>query len=142
MTSAHPVKKASRSQDRRKVNAKVVMDRRGTGQDRRNVCPECGSAVNRQVRKTKAGTVTTLFCTRCSWNRASEQTDVEVLLAKLTWALPLEKRGAMYHLPFPFELIQTLGLAEGDTLELKPVTSTLGSLDMRWMIEVIKKKTR
>jgi hypothetical protein len=135
-------KKAPRSTDRRALNAKVPFDRRGTGKDRRSTCPECGSALVRQVKKSKTGTVTTILCSRCLWNKASEQIDADHLVTKLTWSLPLEKRGAMHHLAFPHELIQALGLADGDHLVLKPVTSTLGSLDMRWMLEVKKRQTK
>jgi hypothetical protein len=124
------------------MNAKVLRDRRGTGVDRRAVCPQCGSPMSHDIKKTTTGSRTTLFCTRCEYKTASEQMDVDQLLAKLTWVLELEKRGPMHHLAFPQELMQALGLAEGDHLVLKPLTSTLGSLDMRWMLEVKKRRAR
>lgn len=127
-----------RTGDRRKVNAKVLYDRRGTGHDKRDTCPKCGSPVGRDVRKTKTGTITSTYCTRCHYAESSVQTDVEVLLAKLTWELPLEQKGPMYHIPIPHELVETLGMQTGDTLVLKPATSTIGSMDMRWLLEVKK----
>jgi len=137
-----PEQKAPRSQDRRKLNAKVLKDRRGMGVDRRAICPDCHSPLEKNVKKTKTGSVTTLFCSRCEYQISSQQVDVDHLLTKLTWELALEKRGPMHHLAFPHELMEALALIEGDRLVLKPLTSTLGSLDMRWMLEVKKRPGR
>jgi hypothetical protein len=61
-------------------------------------------------------------------------------MAKLTWSMPLERKTGGYSLPFPHELAQSLGLKAGDEFVLKPLTSPLGKLSMKWALEVKRGK--
>jgi hypothetical protein len=130
---------SSRKQDRRKLNVSVPNDRRGKGQERRK-CPECSGALKSTRRSVAGGSVTSFSCESCGWSSSSRQTDADLLLAKMTWSLPLEKKASGWQLPFPPELVDALKLKSGDQLVLSPLTLPVGSLPMRWAITVQKKK--
>ncbi len=132
-------KSLARSGDRRELNVPVKADRRGGGQDRRK-CPQCGSALKKELRTTSTGTVLTARCPRCDWKRVSRQYDLKVVLSKMTWELPIESRpsGTLVHLPA--ELMQALEVGAGDSLVLRPLTLPVGSLPMTWALELKKGK--
>lgn len=127
------------SRDRRKINASTPLDRRGSGKERRR-CPDCQAPLTASLRKVADGSVTTLSCANCGWTQSSRQADADILMAKLTWALPLEKKGAGLQVSFPSELADSLKAKAGDELVLSPLTLPVGSLPMRWSISLKKKK--
>jgi hypothetical protein len=130
-----------RSKDRRQLNVRVDKERRGSGQERRK-CPECGGGLSKSVRRLAGGSVTTLECGKCGWTHASRQTDVDVLMLKLTWALPLEAKGGTLQAVLPPELVDALQAVPGDELILSPLTAPLGSLPMKWALSLRKAKAR
>lgn len=132
---------AERSKDRRQLNVNVDKDRRGSAKDRRK-CPECGSAIDKAVRRLAGGSVTVLECAKCGWTRASRQTDADVLMLKLTWTLPLEAKGGGLLAPLPPELVDALKAKAGDELVINPVTSPLGSLPMQWSLTLKRQKAK
>jgi hypothetical protein len=67
------------------------------------------------------------------------RTDADVLLAKLTWALPLEKKAGSLQTAFPPELADALKIKAGDELILSPLTLPVGSLPMRWAVTLKRK---
>ena len=131
--------KPSRLKDRRTINASVVSDKRGSAKERRR-CPECGAALNSATRAVAGGSVITLSCSRCDYSKSSRQTDADTLMAKMTWGLVLEKKGASLQLEFPSELADALKAKAGDELILSPLTLPVGSLPMRWAL-TLKRKT-
>jgi hypothetical protein len=131
----------SRNKDRRQVNASVDTERRGSAPERRK-CPECGGKLDRAVRRLTGGSVTVLECAKCGWTRASRQTDADVLVLKMTWAMPLEARAGGLSAVVPPELADALKAAAGDELVISPLTSPLGSLPMKWALSLQKKKPR
>lgn len=130
---------SSRKQDRRKLNVAVPDERRGKGTEKRR-CPECSGELKTVRRGLAGGSVTSVSCAACGWSSSSRQTDADLLLAKMTWTLPLEKKTAGWLLPFPPELAEALKLKAGDQLVLSPLTLPVGSLPMRWAITLQKKK--
>jgi len=60
-------------------------------------------------------------------------------MAKLTWALSLEKKGSSLQAAFPTELSDALKMKAGDELILSPLTLPVGSLPMRWAITLKRK---
>jgi hypothetical protein len=125
--------------DRRQLNAPSTKERRGKKVDRRR-CPKCSSKLATSLRRVAGGTVTTVRCEKCDWNRSSRQTDLNTLMAKLTYAMPLERKTGGYSLPFPHELAKSLGIKAGDEFILKPLTSPLGKQAMKWALEVKRNK--
>jgi hypothetical protein len=125
--------------DRRQINTGSGPNRRGSKPDRRR-CPSCGGKLSTALRRIAGGTVSTVRCGDCDWSRSSRQTDLKTLMAKLTWSMPLERKTGGYSLPFPHELAQSLGLKAGDEFVLKPLTSPLGKLSMKWALEVKRGK--
>src|SRR5258708_1749025 len=113
--------KAVRSKDRRQINASTPKDLRGTRADRRR-CPDCGYTISAQSKSVAGGTVLTLSCGSCGWTKSSRQTDAAALLAKMSWALPLEKKGAGLQISFPSELAEALNLKAGGSLLLNPLS--------------------
>lgn len=128
-----------RNRDRRQLNVRVPQDRRGSVPERRK-CPECGGALQRSVRRLAGGSVTSLECAQCGWSRSSRQTDADVLMLKLTWALPLEARGGGLSTTLPPELADALKARPGDELVISPQTLPLGSLPMQWSLKLQRKK--
>ncbi len=130
---------AARDKDRRQVNVRTKDERRGKADDRRR-CPECGSKLEQKTRRVATGVVTSTSCEACGWSRSSRQTDVDVLLAKMTWDLPLVRSGAGLRAELPNELAEALKIKAGDKLELKPLTLPVGSLPMRWSVTLKRGK--
>ena len=130
--------KPARSKDRRTINASTPSERRGSGAERRR-CPECQGEITSSRKAVAGGSVTTLACKNCDWTRSSRQTDADVLMAKLTWALSLEKKGGSLQAAFPSELSDALKMKAGDELILSPLTLPVGSLPMRWAITLKRK---
>lgn len=133
--------KPARSKDRRTVNVSTPVDKRGSSTERRR-CPECKSALTVTRKALSGGSVTTLACVNCDWTQSSRQTDADVLMAKMTWALPVEKKASGLQLPFPPELADALKIKAGDELILSPLTLPVGSLPMRWALTLNRKKTK
>lgn len=133
--------KPARSKDRRQINVSTPKDQRGQGAERRK-CPECKGAVQQTKKSVAGGTVITLACVNCDWTQSSRQTDADVLLAKLTWSLPLEKKGGALQLDFPSELAAALKAKAGDELVLSPLTLPVGSLPMRWALTLKRKSPK
>jgi hypothetical protein len=131
--------KPMRSQDRRQINVASPAERRGTAPERRR-CPECKSALAVTRRAVAGGTVTTLSCNSCDWTQSSRQTDADLLLAKMSWSLTLEKKPGGLQLSFPAELAEALKARPGDELLLAPLTLPVGSLPMRWALTLKRKK--
>jgi hypothetical protein len=131
----------ARGTDRRQINAATPKDRRGSGQERRR-CPECHAALETSVKRVAGGSVTTLTCPSCGWSRSSRQTDADVLVAKMTWALSLEKKSGGLQLNFPAELAEALNAKAGDELVLSPLTLPLANLPMRWALTLKKRRKK
>jgi hypothetical protein len=130
--------KPARNKDRRQINVSTPGERRAGGTDRRK-CPDCKGPLKVQLRAIASGTVTTLSCERCLWTQSSRQTDADLLLAKMSWALMLEKKGGALSAAFPAELAEALKIRPGDELLLSPHTLPMGSLPMRWAITLKRK---
>lgn len=130
----------SRAKDRRQLNVNVGKERRGSAPERRK-CPECGSKLDQAIRRLAGGSVTVLECAKCGWTRASRQTDADVLLLKMTWALPLDAKAGGLVATLPPELSDALKARPGDELVISPLTSPLGSLAMKWSLSLARKKT-
>jgi rubredoxin len=131
---------AARSKDRRQLNVPIDKERRkGDGPDRRH-CPECGGALKRSVKKLAGGSVTQVECPACGWSKASRQTDANVLMLKMTWALELKPMGGQLAAVLPPELSDALKAKAGDELVISPLTSPLGSLPMKWALGLQRKK--
>ena len=130
--------KAARSKDRRQINASTPGERRGSGSERR-LCPECKSALKTERKALAGGTLTTISCTKCDWSQSSRQTDADVLLAKMTWSLELERKSGAFQAAFPAELAEALKIKAGDELVLSPLTLPVGSLPMRWALTLKRK---
>lgn len=130
--------KPARGKDRRQINASSPSEQRGSGTERR-LCPECKSALKSSKKIVAGGTVNTLACTQCDWSQSSRQTDADVLLAKMTWALSLERNAGAFHAAFPAELAEALKIKAGDELLLSPLTLPIGSLPMRWALTLRRK---
>lgn len=128
-----------RSKDRRQVNVHARDERRGKAADRRR-CPECNGPLEQSTRRVATGVVTSTTCAQCGWSRSSRQTDVDVLLAKLSWELPLSRSGAGLRTELPLELSEALKIKAGDKLLLKPLTLPVGSLPMRWSLTLKRSK--
>ena len=131
----------SRVKDRRQVNVPVDQDRRRPGRDRRS-CPECGGKLDQVVRKLASGTVTAATCMACGWSRSSRQVDADVLVLKMAWSLELVPHGGQLALVLPQELTAAVRAKAGDAWDLQPLTSPLGSLPMKWSLQVKKPKAR
>lgn len=129
----------SRSKDRRQLNVAVDKERRGSAPERRQ-CPECGGKLDKATRRLSGGTVTVMECPKCGWTRASRQTDADVLMLKMTWALSLEAKGGTLMASLPPELVDALKAKPGDELVLSPLTTPIGSLPMQWSLKLAKKK--
>jgi hypothetical protein len=129
-----------KSSDRRQVNAATPAERRGTGSERRR-CPDCKGPLTQSKKTVATGSVTTLSCKNCDWTQSSRQSDADLLLAKMTWALLIEKKSAGLQVSFPSELADALKAKAGDELMLSPLTLPVGSLPMRWAITLLRKKT-
>ena len=84
----------------------------------------------------------TLSCESCGCSKSSRQTDADVLMARMSWSLPLEKKGAGLQVAFPAELADALKLKAGDELLLNPLTLPVGSLPMRWALSVSRKTSK
>lgn len=130
---------APRKKDRRSLNVSVPQDRRKGGRDRRR-CPECNSELGTSVRRLAGGSVTMLECAKCGWTKASRQTDADVLVLKLTWALPLEAHSGQLAAVLPQELSAALNARSGDELVITPLTSPVGSLPMKWALSLKRHK--
>ena len=131
---------AARNKDRRQLNVPVPKERRaGSGDDRRR-CPECGGALTRSVKRLAGGSVTQAECKACGWSKASRQTDADVLMLKMTWALELKPSGGQLAAVLPPELSDALKAKPGDELIVSPLTSPLGSLPMKWALTLQRKK--
>jgi hypothetical protein len=128
----------ARNKDRRQINVSTPKERRGKGSERRR-CPECQGPLKESHKAVAGGTVTTLSCANCDWTHSSRQTDADILLAKMTWALVLEKKSSQLQVPFPPELAEALRIKPGDELVLSPLTLPVGSLPMRWALTVRRK---
>lgn len=135
MTAKKPVRKT----DRRSLNVPVPQDRRKGGRDRRR-CPECNSELSQAVRRLAGGSVTMLECAKCGWAKASRQTDADVLVLKLTWALPLESHDGQLAAVLPQELTAALGARRDDELVITPLVSPVGSLPMKWALTLKRQK--
>jgi Zn ribbon nucleic-acid-binding protein len=125
--------------DRRQLNVSVGQECRGSAPERRK-CPECGAALSKAVRRLSGGSVTVMECGKCGWTRASRQTDADVLMLKMTWALRLEAKGGGLSASLPPELSEALQAKPGDELVISPLTSPLGSLPMKWALSLQRKK--
>jgi hypothetical protein len=132
---------STRGKDRRQINVKTPLDKRGTGTERRR-CPDCGSSLQSSTKTVAGGSVITLSCTRCDWTHSSRTTDADVLMTRMSWALPLEKKGGGLQVAFPSELAEALKLKAGDSLLLRPLTLPVGSLPMRWALSLERKTTK
>jgi hypothetical protein len=128
----------ARNKERRQINVSTPKDRRGKGTERRK-CPECQGALKESHKTVAGGTVTTLSCSQCDWSQSSRQTDAGILMAKMTWSLPLEKKPSGLQVPFPAELAEALRIKAGDELVLSPLTLPVGSLPMRWALTLRRK---
>jgi hypothetical protein len=129
----------SRNRDRRQLNVPVPAERRGSAPERRK-CPDCGALLKRSVRRLAGGSVTQLDCGQCGWTKSSRQTDADVLVLKMTWALELKQLGGQLSATLPPELGDALKAKPGDQLILSPLTSPLGSLPMKWALSLQRKK--
>ncbi len=129
----------TRSKDRRQLNVPVGAERRGSAPERRK-CPECGGALAKATRRLSGGSVTVVECAKCGWTRASRQTDADVLMLKMTWALPLDAMAGGLVASLPPELADALKAKPGDELVISPLTSPLGSLPMKWALSLQRKK--
>lgn len=130
---------APRKKDRRSLNTSVPLERRKTGRDRRR-CPECNGELTQSLRRLAGGSVTMLECAKCGWAKASRQTDADVLVLKLTWALPLEPHSGGLAAALPMELAAALNARSGDELVISPLTSPVGSLPMKWALSLKRQK--
>jgi hypothetical protein len=129
----------SRNRDRRQLNVPVPAERRGSAPERRK-CPDCGALLKRSVRRLAGGSVTQLDCGQCGWTKSSRQTDADVLVLKMTWALELKPLGGQLSATLPPELGDALKAKPGDQLIISPLTSPLGSLPMKWALSLQRKK--
>jgi hypothetical protein len=130
----------SRQKDRRQLNVPVAQEHRRQGGRERRRCPECGASLEQVVRKLVGGSVTASTCSKCGWTRSSRQTDADVLVLKLNWALTLEPHTGQLAAVLPAELATALKAKAGDEWILSPLTSPLGSLPMKWTLGIQKKK--
>ncbi len=119
-----------RHTERRQVNSSTDQERRGTGQERRR-CPDCQAPLKTETRPLAGGSVITMTCAKCGWTKSSRQTDASVLLAKLTWALPLEKKGGAWNASFPAEL--------ADSLKLKTAFQHIGILSLEFHVDKLSR---
>jgi hypothetical protein len=133
------VSPVSRNRDRRQLNVPVPAERRGSAPERRK-CPDCGALLKRSVRRLAGGSVTQLDCGECGWTKSSRQTDADVLVLKMTWALPLKQLGGQLGVVVPPELGDALKAKPGDQLIISPLTSPLGSLPMKWALSLQRAK--
>jgi hypothetical protein len=131
----------ARNKDRRQINVSTPRDQRGKGRERRK-CPDCKGSLKESIKTIAGGTVSTLSCTRCDWTQSSRQTDADVLLAKMSWSLVLEKKSTGLQVPFPAELAEALRIKPGDELLLSPLTLPVGSLPMRWALTLRHKSIK
>jgi hypothetical protein len=115
------------------LNVAVPQDRRKGGRERRR-CPECGGNLDQVVRKLAGGTVTASTCLSCGWSKSSRQTDADLLVLKLVWSLELEPHSGQLAVVLPQELVSALKAKAGDSWEIAPLTSPLGSLPMKWTL--------
>lgn len=129
----------SRNHDRRQLNVPVPAERRGSAPERRK-CPDCGALLKRSVRRLAGGSVTQLDCGQCGWTKSSRQTDADVLVLKMTWALELKQLGGQLSATLPPELGDALKAKPGDQIIISPLTSPLGSLPMKWALSLQRKK--
>jgi len=130
---------APRKKDRRSLNVAVPKERRTGGKDRR-LCPDCNGPLSTNVRRLAGGSVTMLECVKCGWAKASRQTDADVLVLKLTWALPLEGHQGQLAAVLPQELTAALNARSGDELVISPLVSPVGSLPMKWALTLKRQK--
>ena len=63
-----------RTDDRRKINRFVGIDKRGTKVDRRK-CPKCKGILDTKTHRIKLGTKITTICIDCGYMTTSEQID-------------------------------------------------------------------
>ncbi len=124
---------ASRGGDRRKINISTPLDKRGQGQERRK-CPECGALLKTATKRVATGSVTTTQCPACGYSKSSRQTDADLLMAKMTWALQVERKAGQFNVELPLELAEALSIKAGDNLVLSPLTLPIGSQPMRWAL--------
>ena len=124
--------------DRRKINVNVSSERRGGGRERRS-CPQCKQPLTRSVRRVADGTVTTLTC-QCGWSQKSRQTDADMLLARMSWELPVKAKAGGLVAEIPPEMADAFKLKAGDELQLSPQTLPVGSLSMKWGLTLKRKK--
>ena len=125
--------------ERRQVNAPVASDKRKAPAERRR-CPDCGGALEAEVKRVAGGNVRVVRCANCGWSQSARATDADVLLLKLTWALDLQQRSGQWSAALPPELADALKLRGGDQLLLNPLTSPVGSLPMKWALSVKRAK--